>query len=274
MASTAVIIGSASGIGLALGAALARRTWRVVLADIEADKANARAAELRSLGYDVVGHYADVVDPASLDNLAEFAFERFDAVNLLVNNAGVGAGGPLHKLKPEMWRWTFSVNVDGIYYAVRAFAPRMLSQNAPARIVNTASEHALGLPLRGGQITAYTASKHAVLGLSDAMRRDYAGTNISVSVVCPGFVATDIWNAQRNRHRQFGGAREAPPELAAGMAAGLSPDIAAARILDGIDAGEFLILTHGADIAEVAGPRIAEVERALATFKSRYGADA
>jgi NAD(P)-dependent dehydrogenase (short-subunit alcohol dehydrogenase family) len=206
--------------------------------------------------------------------LAAFAFDKFGPVNLLVNNAGVGAGGPLHKVKPDMWRWTFAVNVDGVYHAVRAFAPRMLAQGAPARIVNTASEHALGLPSRGGQITAYTASKHAVLGLSDGMRRDYAGTNIAVSVVCPGLVATEIWNAQRNRHGQFGGPREAPPEAASGMAAGLSTDAAAERILDGIDAGEFLILTHGADIAEVAGPRIAEVEAALARFKARYGGTA
>lgn len=274
MPQSTVIIGSASGIGLALGTHLAQRGWRVLLADIEADKADARAAELRAQGLDVAGHYADAVDPASLEKLAEFAFARFGAVNLLVNNAGVGAGGPLHKVKPEMWRWTFAVNVDGIYHAVRAFVPRMLTQGAPARIVNTASEHALGLPPRGGQITAYTASKHAVLGLSDGMRRDYMGTNIAVSVVCPGLVATEIWNAQRNRHPQFGGAREAPPESAAGMAAGITPETAAARILDGIGSGEFLILTHGADIIEVAEPRITEVEAALSRFKQRYGGDA
>ena len=274
MTSAAVIVGSASGIGLALGTHLAKRGWRVVLADIEADKAEARASVLRAQGHDAVAHVADVVDPDAMERLAEFAFARFGAVGLLVNNAGVGAGGPLHKVKPEMWRWTFAVNVDGIYHAVRAFAPRMLAQGAPARIVNTASEHALGLSARGGSITAYTASKHAVLGLSDGMRRDYAGTNIAVSVVCPGLVATDIWNAQRNRHAQFGGPREAPPEVAAGMAAGLSADTAAARILDGIDAGEFLILTHGSDIAEVAGPRMAEVNAALARFRERYGESA
>lgn len=274
MTSSAVLIGSASGIGLALGTRLARHGWRVVLADIEADKAEARAKELRAQGFDVTSHYADVVDTVSLERLADFAFDRFGAVSLLVNNAGVGAGGPLHKIKPEMWRWTFAVNVDGIYHAARAFVPRMLAQGAPARIVNTASEHALGLPQRGGQITAYTASKHAVLGLSDGMRRDYAGINIAVSVVCPGLVATEIWNAARNRHGAFGGPRESPPEAAAGMAAGLTADTAAARILEGIGAGEFLILTHGADIAEVAEPRTAEVQAALAQFKTRYGAEA
>jgi NAD(P)-dependent dehydrogenase (short-subunit alcohol dehydrogenase family) len=274
MASASVIVGSASGIGLALATALARREWRVVLADIEADKAKARAAELRAQGYDAVGHPADAVDAASLERLADFAFARFGTVNLLVNNAGVGAAGPLHKVKPEMWRWTFAVNVDGLYHAARAFIPRMLAQGAPARIVNTASEHALGLPPRGGQITAYTGTKHAVLGLSEGMRRDYAGTNVAVSVVCPGLVATQVWNALRNRHPQFGGPREAPPEAAAGMSNGITPETAAARILDGIEAGEFLILTHGRDIAEVTGPRIAEVEAALARFKARYGGGA
>lgn len=270
----AVVTGGASGIGLALCAALAAEGARVLIADVETEKAEARAADLRGRGFDALGHAVDVANRASVETLADTAFSRFGAVDLLFNNAGVGVGGPLEKIRQGTFDWIVGVNFTGIYHGVAAFAPRMLASGVPCRIVNTASEHALGLPSRGGMATAYTATKHAVLGLSDGMRRDYAGTNLAVSVLCPGLVQSEIWNSYRNRPATAGGPRELDEKFAAENRRGLPADIAATRILDQLADGEFYLFTHGADLREVAEPRAAEVAAALAAFAERYGADA
>jgi NAD(P)-dependent dehydrogenase (short-subunit alcohol dehydrogenase family) len=164
----------------------------------------------------------------------------------------------------------FGVNVMGVYHGAHVFAPILLAQGAPARIVNTASEHALGWPQRGGQVTIYTASKHAVLGLSEGMRRDYAGTNLAISVICPGIAQSEIWNTLRNRPESAGGTRQIDPKYAQENQAGLSAEITAARILDQIAAGEFCVFTHGRDLREVSAPRAAEVAAALDRFAQRY----
>lgn len=273
-ADVAIITGGASGIGLALGRALASRGAAVLLADVEGAKAEAAAAAIRDEGGSALGCFVDVTDPASNQALADFAFERFGRVTLVFLNAGVGAAGPVHKGSRTNIEWTFAVNVMGTIDGVRAFAPKLLEQTAASRIVITASEHGLGLPPRGGQVSAYTASKHALVGLASAMRRDYADTQLDVSVLCPGLVVSEIWNAFRNRQPQFGGARQIDASFGASNAAGLPSNIAAERIIRGIEAGEFFLYTHGRDILEVSQPRAEEVAASLARFAEREGPDA
>lgn len=157
--------------------------------------------------------------------------------------------------------------IDG----VRAFAPRLLEQDIPSRLVITASELGLGLPVRGGQATPYTASKHALVGLCEAMARDYVDTPVAVSVLCPGLVVSEIWNGFRNRHEKFGGPRQLDAAFGQENRAGLPASIAAERILRGIEADEFFLFTHGRDIAEVARPRAEAIEGALARFWAREG---
>jgi len=262
----AVITGGASGIGLGIAEALAARGDRVMLADIDLTTAEGEAARLRAGGADVVAQALDVTDEASIAALAAAAFARFGHIDFLFNNAGVGTAGPLEKVPPRNWDWVFAVNVRAIYLTTQAFAPRLLESGKAARIINTASEHALGLPERGGEVTTYTATKHAVLGLSLGMRRDYAGTNLAISVICPALVQSRIWKSFSVRPERFGGPRDVPEAFSAANRAGLDAAIAGARIVHQIDAGAFYIFTHGPDEREVAEAKAAEIATALDAY--------
>lgn len=272
----AVITGGASGIGLAIARSLGRRGARVMLADIEGERAKDAARALAHDGVDAVGIAHDVISEESWQSLADFAYARWDKVDLLFNNAGVGGGTTVHGTSVRIWDWIFAVDVRGIFLGVRAFAPRMLESRHPGRIVNTGSEHSLGLPPsgRGGVIAPYTAAKHAVMGYTLAMRRDFAGTNLSAAIICPGPVHTDVWDSFRNRHPQFGGPRHAPAQAGkASAAAGLPVHVAGERIAVQIEADEFFIFTNGAAESEVSDTYVEEVQAALARFRGRVGAE-
>ena len=267
---SAVITGGAGGIGLGIAAALAQRGVRVLLADIDIDTATAEAAALSAAGCDAGAIKVDVTDEASIGALADAAFARFGVVNMVFNNAGVGVPGPLEKLHPRNWEWAFAVNVRAIFYAARAFVPRMLTSGEACRIINTASEHALGLPEEGGFITPYTGTKHAVLGLSLGMRRDYAGTPLDVSVICPALVSSRIWKAATVRPAAYGGPREISADHAVSNQRGLDAAIAGERIVRQIEAGAFYIFTHGPNERGVAEQRASEIAGALDAFDAMF----
>lgn len=272
--TVAVVTGGASGIGFGVAAALARRGAKVVIADIEAERALVAAERLRDEGLEATGVFLDVIDEASWANLAQVAAGHWDQpVQLLFNNAGVGAPGTVHGVSRQTWDWVFKVNVEGVYLGVRTFAPAMLESGLPCRIVNTASEHALGLPdsITGGISAAYTSAKHAVMGYSLCMRRDFAGTNVSAGVVCPGPVATDIWNSFRNRHGDFGGPRTLKVEGEVPMSRNLSGAAAGERIVEQVEADDFFIFTNGPNEAAVLETFTAEAGAAMARFRERYG---
>jgi NAD(P)-dependent dehydrogenase (short-subunit alcohol dehydrogenase family) len=269
---TAVITGAASGIGQALAEALAAGGTRVVVADIELERAEESAAAIRAAGGDAIAIFADHADPVSLHTLADECFDHLGNIDLVIANAGVGAGGPLFTTPERNMDWVFAVNLTGPIHLAQAFVPRMAERLAPSRFIVTASEHALGLPHRGGQASVYTVSKHGALAVAETLRRDLASTSVAVSVICPAVVTTDIWNPFRNRHDRFGGPRIMTERPASQE--GLEPEIAAARILAGIDAGEFYLFTHGRDVAEVHDERSNEISAALARFAERYGSAA
>jgi NAD(P)-dependent dehydrogenase (short-subunit alcohol dehydrogenase family) len=191
---------------------------------------------------------------------------------MLFNNAGVGAPGTVHGVSRQTWDWVFKVNVEGVYLGVRTFAPAMLASGLPCAIVNTASEHALGLPdsVTGGISAAYTAAKHAVMGYSLCARRDFEGTNIDVGVICPGPVATDIWNSFRNRHGDFGGPRTLRVEGEVPMSQHLPAAAAGERIVEQLQDGAFFIFTNGPNEAAVIDRYQTEVTAAIAAFRARY----
>jgi NAD(P)-dependent dehydrogenase (short-subunit alcohol dehydrogenase family) len=266
-----VITGGATGIGAALAKAIAGRGGKVVIGDIDLENAEKTAAEIREAGGIAWAFAADHADPDSLETLAISAFEYLDRVDLVFANAGVGAGGPLYSTPQRNIDWVFAVNLVGPIALARAFAPRLIAQASPARFIITASEHGVGLPARGGQASIYTVSKHGALAVAETLRRDLTNTNVAVSVICPAVVISEIWNPLRTRHDRFGGPRVVGEAHRSSQAGGLSADIAAQRILAGIDAGEFYLLTHGNDIAEVHKARADEIDGALARFAARYG---
>lgn len=268
----AVITGAASGIGAALARQLAARGTHVILADIEAELAEVQARAIRDAGSTAMAAYVDHADRASIDALAALAKETLPAIDLVVANAGVGAGGPLWSTPQRNIDWVFAVNLMGPIWVAQAFLPLMIEAGHSSRFAITGSEHSLGLPSRGGQASVYTVSKHAVLGVAETLRRDLAETPVEVSVICPAVVHTDIWNPLRTRHERFGGPRVM--ERRTSTEPGLTPEDAAARILDGFDAGEFYVFTHGNDIAEVNGAHAGEIEGALERFRGRYGEEA
>ncbi|MGE0621717.1 MAG: SDR family NAD(P)-dependent oxidoreductase [Pseudomonadales bacterium] len=197
---TAFITGAASGIGLALAEKAASERMNVVLADIE-EEALERAVrrleerQVRALGVRVDTMVADAVSAA-----AERAIAEFGRVHLVFNNAGVAstrsAGKALWEVPDRDWDWVMGVNFYGVLYGIRAFVPHMLEHGEASHIVNTAS---LAGVLPGGG--TYGVSKHAVLALTEGLQRDFAdrGANINASVLCPGFVNTNIHRAERNR---------------------------------------------------------------------------
>ena len=277
--AVAVITGGASGIGLGIATALAKRGAKVILADIQADRAAEAAKVLSDQGLAAKSAGLDVTETESWTALVALAPTLFgQPVQMLFNNAGVGMRGTVHQTPRHMWDWSFAVNVTGAYTGVTSFAPGMLASGLDCKIVNTASEHALGLPesQRGGILAPYTSAKHALMGYSLCMRRDFAGTNISAGVICPGVVVSDIWDSLRHRQARFGGPREVPAEVAAQMIAtatakGIPWQTAGERIADQVEDDQFFIFTNGPDETEVATDYQTEIMAALGAFNNRYG---
>lgn len=237
----AVVTGGASGIGRGLALALAEQGCHVVVADVEPEPAEAVCEEVRERGVRALAHRTDVTRLAEVEGLADAAWTAFDHVDLVFNNAGVGATSALLDATDDDLRWIFAVNVFGVWYGCAVFGRRFVAQGTPAHVVNTGSEHSLGVPhLLAG---FYTASKHAVLALSDVLRRE-APPGLSVHVLCPGIVQSGFWNAGRNRPAPYGGPREAPPPLEAIQRRGMDALEIGRRAVAGVRRGDFYVVTH------------------------------
>jgi short-subunit dehydrogenase len=171
---------------------------KLVLADIQGDALEAVAAELRDSGAEVLALQTDVSKAADMEALAAAAFEKFGAVHLLFNNAGVGAGGFVWENSVADWEWVLGVNVWSVIHGIRLFVPRMIAQGDACHVVNTASVAGL---LSAQLMAVYNVSKHAVVTLSETLFQDLrvAKANVGVTVLCPAFVATGIAKSERNR---------------------------------------------------------------------------
>jgi NADP-dependent 3-hydroxy acid dehydrogenase YdfG len=200
----AVVTGSGNGIGRALAEQLVGEGMKVVLADIESETIAHVAAELAGQGAEVLAVPTDVSDADSVDRLAAAALERFGAVHLLCNNAAVaGQFGRTWATALTEWEWVFAVNVLGVVNGLRAFVPILLEQEE-GHVLNTGSAACFeALPGFG----PYASSKHAVLGISEALRRELhaAGARVGVTVGMPAdVVRSSIMTGQRNWLDRFG----------------------------------------------------------------------
>jgi NAD(P)-dependent dehydrogenase (short-subunit alcohol dehydrogenase family) len=242
----AVVTGAGSGIGRGIALTLARNGASVVVADVEAAKAEAVAAEIRAEGNRAVHYACDVRDPLAVAALADHAWDSFGSIDILCNNAGVCQTASGFEVSDTDLRWQIDVNLIGVFNCMREFGARFRKQGTPAWVCNTGSHHSIGAPTKG--VAVYVATKHAVLGLGEAFRTEY-GDLIGVSVLCPGIVNTSLWDAGRNRPAEFGGAIAGDPRNAAAQAKwGMNPERVGQLVAAGIKAGDFYIWTHPQDI--------------------------
>ena len=208
----AVITGAASGIGLGIARRAAKEGMKVVLADIEKDALNQAEEELKSSGTEVISVLADVSKLEDIENLAQKSFDTFGEVNLLCNNAGVAAPGPLWECILSDWKWVIGVNLWGVINGIQTFLPRMIQQGNECHIVNTSSM--AGLMHGDGTNGIYSVTKHAVVALSESLKASFANpimkSKIGVSVLCPGIVNTNITNSERNRPAEHCGPEYIP----------------------------------------------------------------
>jgi NAD(P)-dependent dehydrogenase (short-subunit alcohol dehydrogenase family) len=184
--AVAVITGGASGIGRALGEALARRGADVVLADLQSELAEQVANGIRGAGGKATAAALDVRDFAAFDGLVREVTSSRGRLDYWFNNAGIGIGGRVQFYGAQNWDRVIDVNIRGVTNGVQAAYSTMLRQGF-GHIVNTASLAAL-MPTPG--LVSYGMSKHAVLGLSTSLRAEAAGAGVRVSVLCPGVIRT------------------------------------------------------------------------------------
>jgi NAD(P)-dependent dehydrogenase (short-subunit alcohol dehydrogenase family) len=255
----AVVTGAAGGIGLALAQRFASDGMRVVISDVDAERL---AAAADTIDGEVETVAANVARPEDVDALAARAFERFGAVHLVCNNAGVTRPGPAWGLDVDEWEWLLSVNVLGVVNGIRSFVPTMLERGEPGHVVNTASIGGL-LPYAG--IAGYTASKYAVVGLSEGLLLDLraADAPIGVSVLCPGPIDTEFRAHSRALHPS-GPAAEVQGEYDG--VARIPASEAATLVVEAIRADRFWILTHPAyrDAIERRARGIVETDELVA----------
>jgi NAD(P)-dependent dehydrogenase (short-subunit alcohol dehydrogenase family) len=243
------VTGAASGIGFALAERFARSGLDVVLADIEKEPLSAATQKINDMGVSAIGMPTDVSDEAAMQSLAAATVERFGAVHVVCNNAGVASFADPWSGPMSAWGWVFGVNVFGVVHGIRAFLP-FLREQGEGHIVNTASTAGLK---PGGIGPIYPATKHAVVAISEDLYNELraAQQSIGISVLCPGAVRTNVWEADRNWPQSFGD----PPPPGANMevlrsfgrninAGGLDPPVVADLVADAICANRFWIFTH------------------------------
>ena len=265
----AVVTGAASGIGRATAALLAERGARLGLLDIDAVKLAAFGGELRGRG-EVVSHVTDVANAEAVGRAAALMVRELGGVDLVVNSAGVAVIGDFSATSAEDWDFVFDVNVKGTANVCRAFLPALAKRGG--QIVNVASAAAFATP---GGLAAYGASKHALVGFSQALRDELGAQGIGVSLVCPGFVDTPIGA----RARLPGHADAAAERLRIAdflRARGLTAERVAHRIVQAAERDE-PIVTIGAEahvlraLARVLPERVPSLFSAVRRLSARFG---
>jgi NAD(P)-dependent dehydrogenase (short-subunit alcohol dehydrogenase family) len=245
----AVVTGAASGIGRALCDRFAREGMKLVLADVESSRLSQAASELEARGAELIAVRTDVSLADELVRLREATLERFGAVHVLCNNAGVFAGGLSWDAIGTDWEWVLGVNLYGILHGIRAFVPFMLEQGQPGHVVNTCSMAGLiNMPLSG----AYSVSKHAALSLSETLYHELRmkQSPVGVSALCPELIRTRIGSSDRNRpaHLKRPEGAGSPEQSLVEQAiktsteGGLDPAVMAERVCRGIREDRFYLL--------------------------------
>ncbi len=248
----AVITGGASGLGLEIARLAARKGMKLVLSDIEEHALKQAELEFADQGVDVLSVRTNVAIAEDVEQLAEKTMERFGAVHLLFNNAGVALNKTAWETSVADWEWVLGVDLWGVIHGVRVFTPIMLRQNSPSHIINTASVAGM-LSTQG--MAAYNVAKHGVVTLSETLYHDLKrrAATIDVSVLCPAWVNTAIWDSARNRPEDLQNSveRKAEDDIKleesarhAIQSGKVTAPMVAEIVFAAIEANQFYILTH------------------------------
>lgn len=221
----AVVTGAGSGIGRATALAFAAAGARVAACDVQAERVAALGAELGSRA--LLVERVDVADRAQLAAFAAAVHARAPAADVIVNNAGVACGGNFVDTSLEDWDWLLGINLRGVVDGCHFFVPKMVERAAGGQVINISSIFGIVAP---PQLTAYVASKWAVLGFSQSLRVELAAHRIGVTAICPGLIATAILDDSR-LNGAVDGTRS---KLSRVFKKGISPDRVAAAIVDAV----------------------------------------
>ena len=246
---TAFVTGGASGIGLGIAHALARRGCKVVIADLRADHITTALERFREFGLGnlVTAVELDVTDRAAFAAMAARMEAERGGIDVLVNNAGVGLEGPLAKATHADWDFGMGVNFGGVVNGLQAFLPQMIAHGRGGHVVNTASLAATTrMP---GHFVIYAASKAAVLNLTENIRADLGAQGIGVTALCPGWVKSNIHQAAQNRPAHLReGSGFAESEAALGRRQiedhWMEPEDVGEMVADAILADQLYVITH------------------------------
>lgn len=264
----AVITGGAAGIGLAMARRFGAAGMKLVIADIDQGALDATVATLTSEGLDVMAVRADVSDRAQVQAIADATMAAHGAVHIVCNNAGVGSGGLTWELTEADWKWVLGVDLWGVIHGVGIFTPLIIASGG-GHVVNTASMAGLTSP---PYMAPYNVAKHGVVALSESMYHELklAAPSVGITVVCPGWVQTQIHTSTRNRPTTgeqapdsdvtAGDAEALQSMIGALVADGLTPESVAEQVFDAVAADRFYVLTH----PEWSGMVLGNTKRMLA----------
>jgi 3-oxoacyl-[acyl-carrier protein] reductase len=202
----AVVTGAAQGIGRAIALGFGREGAKVVVADLQADKAQSVAAELQAAGAEAHGVEVNVASEASVRRLAEETFNRFGRIDILVNDAGIYLRSSVVDMTEEDWDRTIHVNLGGNFLCSRAFVPAMRAQKS-GRIMSIASSIAHN---GAKQFAHYAASKAAIIGFVKALAREVGPDGITVNAICPGSSNTEMPRRHRSEEEVMARLRATP----------------------------------------------------------------
>jgi NAD(P)-dependent dehydrogenase (short-subunit alcohol dehydrogenase family) len=233
-----VVTGAASGIGRATAMEFARHGARLVISDINAAALNEDALEIARIGTECLPFEVNVADESAMRKFADAVHAKIGAVDVLINNAGIGYLGPFLHSPLESWRRVLDINVMGVVHGCHVFGQKMVEAGGMRQIVNVASLAGIA---PAPNMSAYAASKHAIMGLCDVLAMELAGTKVGVTAICPGIINTPITSA-------VGAISAAISEAQLGKlrayyeANGASPEVVAQSIVQGVRSGRSLVL--------------------------------